>query len=119
MSEHMPLADLLALPAGRELDLAIAKLRRMYVVPSTRIMSPEEQHQFLPHVSTDWGASGPLLAEMLAAGMWLEMGLIATSEFELYLIDTNWETFVPTLADAPLAVCRAWATWKYGKEGRG
>lgn len=77
--------------------------------------------------STSWAAAEPLLDEMLAAGVSVTMRVV---EGQLQLL-WQWHEdvmgislaaqcwgslYVPTLADKPLAVVRAWLTWKLGKE---
>lgn len=134
---RLPLADLLALPAGRELDYAILEVLR-----SDKFASGEYErlgnkvHWHNPRInktlrllagsySTTIRDAWPLLAEMLAAGVWVRMGLTVAGEFRLIPLliypalspdELDNAATVPSLADAPLAICRAWATWKYAKE---
>jgi hypothetical protein len=73
--------------------------------------------------STDIAAAEPLLDAMLATGEHIEMGMVG-DEFELtrwqsvdnHLYDIRDAVHVPTLADKPLAITRAWLVWTYRKE---
>ena len=123
----LSLADLLTLPAGRELDAEIAKLQdhtikwdawtkgEPYIV--TQVKDDEgkqwEDGRIVPRYSIGWADSEPLLAEMLAAGVIIRLWLMLDFGFEITALN-KFHTTVPTLDDAPLAISRAWATWKMG-----
>lgn len=134
----MPLTDtelarLLALPAGRELDAAVAETMghhidwrgrntaEPYIATVKQEMGAEWlQRVLVPHHSTDIAAAWPLLAAMLAAGV----------SISLFYDERNWlvmlwgddyvgmgrDENVPSLSDAPLAICRVWIQWVYSKE---
>ena len=115
----LSLTDLLALPAGRELDALIGHLAGVWVNPLpiyARWPSEEQRRELLPHYSATLQDAWPLLAEMLAAGECICMFYDAQNGLVLLwgkgLEDKDED--VPTLAAAPLAICRAWATWKMG-----
>ena len=108
------LADLLALPAGDALDGEIAKLRGVEYLADWVNSRPSSK------VSQDAGAAWPLLAEMLAARVNIHMEVVKSpndGDDDLWITTTKDEWGHAQwghLADAPLAICRAWATWKMG-----
>lgn len=127
------LAELLVLPAGRKLDAAIVEamgkhidwrgrgIEEPYIAITMREMGAEWLRRVLvPRYSADIAAAWLLLAEMLAAGVSVNMAMW-NGEFEILLYYTNDQEDptvfrVPTLTDAPLAIVRAWLTWKLAKE---
>jgi len=128
----LSLADLLTLPAGRELDAEIAKLQdhtikwdawtkgEPYIV--TQVKDDEgkqwEDGRIVPRYSIGWADSEPLLAEMLAGELGVSLSNTGNGgiRFRAWNVRQNYIADVPSLADAPLAICRAWATWKMGGE---
>lgn len=121
------LDDLLALPAGRELDAAVAEAMgkrverhergQPYTVTVKQEMGTSwTQRYSIPHYSTDIAAAFPLLAEMLEQTeapieLWFLAGVGLNIHMEGDLL-----ALVPTVADAPLAICRARLAWKVGGE---
>jgi len=128
----LSLTDLLALPAGRELDCAIFELRykdkftsgeyeagdggyyRLNAIERARV-----ERLTVERVSGEMTYAWPLLAEMLAAGVSIVLMPAIRGKLNLIARVPTWSriirpVIVPTLADAPLAICRAWATWKMG-----
>jgi hypothetical protein len=127
-----PLAELLTLPAGRQLDYEIAKLR----YPERNVAWYENRWAGLGYyadnggqpgsgnvekVSTDIAAAEPLLDAMLTAGVTVSSMAMWDNQLEMcfYFTETQREPttiIVPTLAEKSLAFCQAWLVWTYGKE---
>lgn len=101
------LAELLALPAGRELDEQIARLcGEEYPTGYSslgRVTWPR-------YYSVDIAAAWPLMAEMLADEEPVELYFLLVFDVRVGDIVAS----VPTIDDAPLAIVRAWLTWKLG-----
>ena len=136
------LAELMQLPASRELDYAIAELLgekppegalRDDVLGDWVVWDEEvdvESRSTLSWAtrwpaprSTDVAWAWPLLAEMLAAGIEFIISARHPAGTLLFVpcapddAPELSQVKVPTIADAPLAIVRAYATWKYGKGG--
>lgn len=127
------LAELLALPAGRTLDAAISEAMGREVEwrdvleghhPFSRLDDwPNGRPSWVwcSNYSTMIQAAWPLLAEMLAAGVSFKFWLVPEDDNAMrWLIEgiSPLETWmdVPSVDDAPLAICRAWLAWKMSTE---
>src|SRR3990167_8105981 len=115
MMTTLSLTDLLALPAGRQLDCAVFELRykdkftsgeyeagdggyyRLNAIERARV-----ERLTVERVSGEMTYAWPLLAEMLAAGVIIRLWLMLDFGFEITALN-KFHTTVPTLDDAPLA----------------
>ena len=120
----MDLKDALELPAGRELDAEVA-LRLGQTVEciedsfyNTDTMPPTIEHIQVPEVngfrlpgySTDIKDAWPLLGEMLAD--WKELTFYLDSGGTVWFGAGFDGQPIPSIKDAPLAICRTWLRWK-------
>mgnify|MGYP001593506983 CR=1 FL=1 len=124
---NITLAELLQLPASRQLDGHIAELRGEQtnwdtgyplVLHGTEI--PETAWWAVPWpCSQDINFAWPLLAELLTAGQGVSFSVAVDGGLHVHswTVRNNYGATAPTLAAAPLAIVRAWATWKLGGEG--
>lgn len=127
MPDKRPLTELLALPAGRELDCAIQDaMGRPWELGVDgnpwRLEGGLARETYpVPFYSTSIAAADPLLDAMLADGVAVSSMAMWNNQFEMcfYFTETQREPTtitVPTLAEKPLAICRVWLAWTYGKE---
>ena len=116
MSDAMTIQDRWPTLSTRERDAMVAKARGDTFKPDNRATTYAE---YLKPYSTDWSLVGPLLEEMLAAGLFVELyqhGEIARLEIEAELHnrqnlgDEGTNAFE---ADSfPSAICLAYCCWK-------